>query len=290
MTAHAKGLSIAYSAFIMMSIGITVVQVIPMNAVTMVFYRCAIAAPFLWLVLRARGDSLFIEPQDRMAAFWIGFLTGAHWIALFASITLGTVAVAMISLYCYPIFSTLIEAFVQKRNPRTVDLAICAITLVGVALLTPVMGAPEHLLPSVAFGIISAVFWSGRIVLVHHRMRRYNSASLMLWSLLIISILLLPSAFIPVEPGAWSGATVMKLLFLGIFVTGLCHTLLLVALRYISATLLGQVGPVQIAASALAAWAFLDEPLTLRMIIGGAVVCLAGAWATRTHRKINAPD
>lgn len=269
-----------------MGIGITVVQAIPVDSTSLVFYRCLIAAPLILLIVYLRKASLVIHPGHRIALLSIGLLTGAHWIALFISIKLGTVALAMISLYTYPVFSTLIEAAAQRRRPRKVDLSLAALTLIGVSLLTPLTGAPENLLLPVLVGILSAVFWSSRIVLIHHRMRGYDSGSLMVWNLLIVAIALLPVAILRSNPLEWDGWTLTKIIFLGIFVTAFCHTLVLMSLRHISATLFSQIGPIQVLTAALAGWLFLNEEVTLRLIIGGLAISVAGFAASRTHRTL----
>jgi drug/metabolite transporter (DMT)-like permease len=281
---HGKGVFLGYAALIGMGLGITVVQAIPVDPTALVFYRCLVAAPVMWVIMRFRSVSWQIRAEDWLPLVLIALMTGMHWISLFISIRLGTVALAMVSLYTYPIFSTLIEALVQRRRPRPVDLALAFLTLLGVILLTPLSGAPPGFLWPVLVGIFSAVCWSGRLVMIHHRMRAYDSGSLMFWNLLIIGLLLLPVGVLRSQPLDWDVLTIGKVLFLGVFVTALCHTLVLMSLRHISATLFSQIGPVQILAAAVAGWIFLGESVTPRLIAGGLAISLAGLAASWTHR------
>jgi drug/metabolite transporter (DMT)-like permease len=283
-SSHNKGVLLAYASLIGMGTGITVVQAIPVDSVALVFYRCLIAAPVMWLIVRWRAVSLRIRPEERSPLLAICALTGLHWTSLFISIRLGTVALAMVSLYTYPIFSTLIEAFVQKRKARPIDLALAALTLLGVILLTPLSGAPMEFLMPVLIGIFSALCWSGRLVMIHHSMRAYDSGSLMFWNLVTIGLVLLPVAMARSQPLDWDGVTLIKIIFLGVFVTALCHTVVLMSLRHISATLFSQIGPIQIVAAAIAGWLFLGEAVTPRLAVGGLTISLAGLAASWTHR------
>lgn len=289
MTPHAKGLGLGYVSLVLMGFGITVIQVTPLHPATLVFYRCVVAAPLLWLLMAARGTSQSILPHDRSKMLAVGILTGAHWITLFISMRLSTVALGMISFYTFPVFATLIEAAVQKRKPRGVDLVMAVLMLAGVSLLTPITNASPEMLPAVLVGILSAVLWAGRLVLIHHSLRAYPGECVMFWNLVVVGAILLPAAFLDAGPLHWSMETFLKVAFLGLFVTGLCHTLLLMSLRHISATLLSQIGPIQVVAAALAGWALIGEPLTFRIVFGGALVSLAGFAASWTHREKRRP-
>jgi drug/metabolite transporter (DMT)-like permease len=289
MTSQTKGLVIAYTALIAMGIGITVVPAIDMNSVTLVFYRALLTVPVLAGFTALRGYPLAMQRTHWLSMGLVGALTAAHWVTLFLSFKLGTVAIGIISFYTFPIFTTIIEAAAQRRKPRAMDVFLALFTLGGVALLTPLTGAPAELLPAVCMGLLSAVFWACRMVLVHHKLRSCDSGTLMMWNLVVITILLLPSAFYEPGPLKWDGTAWVQILFLSLVITGVCHTMVLMSLRHISATRFGQIGPIQIVAAVVAGWLFLGEPITLRMIIGAVIVSLAGLVTLKTPKPRENP-
>ncbi|WFB37678.1 DMT family transporter [Kiritimatiellota bacterium B12222] len=281
MNARRRGLIQAYIAVIFMGAGITVVQTIPLPPPTLVWYRVAVALPGLLLYALIRKSPLAVPKRLWPSVIAVGLLTGLHWISLFFAITYSTVALGMISFYTFPVFATLLEAFIQKRKPLTRDLIVTVITLGGVILLTPLTGASKDYLPGVFIGMLSATLWAGRVVLVHHRLKELPGISTMLWSLTVIVLGLSPLTLQAPPPWQWQASTLYGVLFLGLFVTALCHTILLSSLRNISATLMGQISPVQIVSASIVGWLALQEPLTPRIIIGGSLIAFTGLIAAK---------
>ncbi|MGA0369851.1 MAG: EamA family transporter, partial [Kiritimatiellia bacterium] len=162
MSLRRRGLLQAYTSVILMGIGITVVQTIDLPPQTQVWYRVITALPGLLLFALLSGQSLRLELRFRRPLFAAALLTACHWIALFFSITMSTVAAGMISFFSYPVFSTLFEAVLQKRKPFRKDVVISGLSFLGVLLLTPLTGASLEMLPGVCVGVVSAVFWAAR--------------------------------------------------------------------------------------------------------------------------------
>jgi|GEM_PF-2009300 len=279
MTSRQIGLLQGYIAVICMGAGITIIQTLPIPAPTLVWYRVVIALPGLYLYALISKTTLRVPREYWKAIFFAGLLTGMHWISLFISIKLSTVALGMISFYTFPVFITLLEAWVQKRKPLARDLIVALITLAGVILLTPLTGASTERLPGVLVGILSASLWAGRTVLVHHKLKELPSLATMIWSLVIILFLLSPSLMNAPALWNWEPTVIKGTLFLGLFVTAFCHTLVLSCLRHISGTLMGQIAPIQIVIASIVGWHFLHEPLTPRIIIGGGLIAFTGLIA-----------
>jgi len=285
MTSRQIGLLQGYSAVIFMGAGITIIQTLPIPSPTLVWYRVAIALPVLCLYAFVRKTSLHISRAYWKPLFFTGLLTGTHWISLFLSIKLSTVALGMISFYTFPVFTTLLEAGVQKRKPLTRDLLVTLITLAGVILLTPLTGASAEFLPGLLLGILSATLWAGRTVLIHHTLKELPSLTTMIWSLGIVLLFLSPTTLKAPAIWNWDPGVIKGTLFLGLFVTAFCHTLILSSLRRISATLLGQIAPVQIVSASITGWYFLKEPLTPRIIIGGSLIAFTGLIAATFFKE-----
>lgn len=279
MTSRQKGLLLGYTAMICMGAGITIIQTLPIPSPTLVWYRVVIALPGLCLYAVISKTSLMVARRYWKHICFAGILTGIHWVSLFISIKLSTVALGMISFYTFPVFTTLLEAWIQKRKPLARDLVVAFITLAGVILLTPLTGASVELLPGVMVGILSAILWAGRTVLIHHTLKELPSLTTMIWSLVVILFLLSPTLLEAPPIWIWEPAVIKGTLFLGLFVTAFCHTLALSCLRHISATLMGQIGPIQIVVASVVGWYWLQEPLTPRIIIGGSLIAFTGLLA-----------
>ncbi|MDF3127615.1 DMT family transporter [Kiritimatiellaeota bacterium B1221] len=285
MNERKLGLTQAYISVILMGIGITVIQTLPIPAQTLVWYRVAIAAPGLALYALLSKQPLYVPRNMRNSLFWAALLTGGHWVTLFISITMSTVAIGMISFYCFPVFTTLFEAALQRRKPAARDLGVAALVLVGVTLLTPITGASIELLPGVLIGVFSGILWAGRMVVIRHRLKEISGLATMFWSMVVMMVFLSPFLIQAPPPWQWEGSVIRGVLFLGLFVTAFCHTLLLSSLRHISATLVGQISPIQIVSASLAGWLFLKEPLTLRILAGGLLIACTGFVVARFFKE-----
>lgn len=192
MNERKLGLSQAYIAVILMGAGITVIQTLPIPAQTLVWYRVAIAAPGLALYALLSRQSLKVAKPYRLPLIWTALLTGGHWVTLFISIHLSSVAIGMISFYSFPISTTVFEAALQRRKPEMRDLTISILILIGVILLTPLTGASKDLLPGVLMGILSGVLWAGRMVLIRHQLRAVSGLTTMFWSMIVMMVALSP--------------------------------------------------------------------------------------------------
>jgi drug/metabolite transporter (DMT)-like permease len=263
-----------------MAAGITVVREIPMSPWTMVCMRCLLGAPLLLAVGLWRGNRVLAKSRREAGLLILtGGLTALHWVTLFAAIIASTTGAAMVIFYTYPLMTAFIEAAVEKRRPRWLDLALCGLALGGVAILVDPNGIQGVGADAIFYGIISALFWSARNVLVRQTLHETSSGSIMMWSLAVGGVLLSPALFLENNPAAWEPHSWLKLLFLAFFVTAFCHSLFLAGLKFVSATLASQIGTIQIVAASLAGWLFWGEPITWRLVAGGILVTIVGIGA-----------
>jgi len=245
------------------------------------FWRVALAAPVLWpmAALTPRGSALAHWRLFLLAGVaFAGDLAFWHWSISFTSVANSTLLANLASL-----FVTLAAWLFWRERPSARFLLGLAAALAGVVLLvrTSLAFSASALLGD-AFGVITAVFYAGYILVVKElRDRGAATVQLMAISTSITAVLLFPVALASGEallPGSAAGwLTLAGLAWIshcagqGLIAYSLAH----LPAAFSSVSLLFQ--PVM---AAIFGWLLLGEALTPLQMLGGVVV-LAGIYLTR---------
>ena len=264
------------------------------------FWRCALAAPFLWAWLLARpsprpspkgegekSPSPLGEGGDEGPRFTPLFLAGLffagdlgvwHW-----SITWTSVANATLLANLAPIFVTLAGWLLWKRRVTRTFLAGMFVAIAGMFILVgPNFSIGGTRLLGDALGALSAVFYAAYMLAIKQaRDAQASTARLMAWSTTITALVLLPIALLspqPMLPAAAQGW--LTLLALALVAQVLGQGLIAFAFAHLPASLSSVSLLIQPVVAALAAWALFGERIGAAQLLGGAVV-LTGIWLAR---------
>ena len=264
------------------------------------FWRCALAAPFLWAWLLARpsprpspkgegekSPSPLGEGGDEGPRFTPLFLAGLffagdlgvwHW-----SITWTSVANATLLANLAPIFVTLAGWLLWKRQVTRTFLAGMFVAIAGMFILVgPNFSIGGTRLLGDALGALSAVFYAAYMLAIKQaRDAQASTARLMAWSTTITAIVLLPIALLSPQPMLPADAQGwLTLLALALVAQVLGQGLIAFAFAHLPASLSSVSLLIQPVVAALAAWALFGERIGAAQLLGGAVV-LTGIWLAR---------
>lgn len=133
----------------------------PISVVTV---RLIFAVLALYAFIKLTGGRAALAPRDRNISLGVGFLLGIQGYTLFAAIDLMPVALAILVLYLYPLFTGVL-AHVAGQERMTARLAAAlGVAFVGLVLALNVAGKAVSG-PGIAFAACSAVSLAGVIVL-----------------------------------------------------------------------------------------------------------------------------
>ncbi|SDR68239.1 DMT family transporter [Gramella sp. MAR_2010_147] len=247
---------------------------ITLHPVITIFYRCVIAMIVFYLFCRWKGIDLKIEnKKDLLKMILGGILMGVHWVTYFFSLQFSSVAIALLSLFTYPVITAFLEPVLFKTRFNNIHIALGLLVLAGIYFLSPTFDLENDSFIAIILGVASAVFYSLRNLLMKREVERYNESALMFYQILVISVLLLPSLFFSefIEvANQWK-----PLLVLAVLTTCIGHTLFLKSFKNFSitaASIMSSIQPVYgIALGAL----FLSEIPSLKTIIGGTLIISA---------------
>jgi len=247
---------------------------ITLHPVVTIFCRCLIAVVVFYFFCRWKKIDLKIEnKRDLFKMILGGLLMGGHWITYFFSLQYSSVAIALLSLFTYPVITAFFEPVLFKTKFNKLHIALGLLVLAGIYFLSPAFDLKNDYFIAVILGVASAIFYSFRNLLMKREVERYNGTVLMFYQILIVSILLIPSVFY--TELAEVSAQWKPLLILAVLTTCVGHTLFLKSFKNFSitaASIMSSIQPVYgIALGAI----FLSEIPSTKTLLGGILIISA---------------
>ena len=202
-----------------------------------------------------------------------GFLLALHWVTFFVSVKTAGVALATLGFSSFAAFITLIEWFTTRQQITRADWLRTLVVSGGLVVMIPTLNLADENTYGFVMGLLSglsfaamAVFNSRFLVGVNPiRVARNQNVIV----LLLLGVWALPSL------GVLSAASWFWLALLGIFCTGLSHSLFVFSLARMRVNVAGLVIALEPVYAIVAAWLLFQEIPTMRTIIGGMIIVSA---------------
>ena len=268
---HLKYLTELHLAMLFISTSGVLGRYISLPPAITIWWRCLFAAIILGVYCRFNNVSLKISnKKDLKTIILSGIFFGAHWVTYFYSLQLSNVAIAMLSIFTYPVITALLEPlfFKIKLNPKHVALGF--LVLIGIYFLTPELNIENNYTKGILMGVISAVFYALRNLLLKKRIAKYDGSMLMFYQMLAILIILWPAFFI--FKGVPSMNEWQAILILALLTTAIGHTLFVRSFKNFSIASASIMSSVQPIYGILLGMLFLAEIPSYTTIIGGALI------------------
>ncbi|MGB3775548.1 MAG: DMT family transporter [Leeuwenhoekiella sp.] len=246
---------------------------IPLSAPVAIAYRALLAAVLLFLFLRFKKIKLFIAKKDRKMILLGGFLMGLHWVFYFQALQLSTVAIGMLTIYTHPTLTSILEPIIMKKPFQKIHILLGVLVLIGISFLVPELNFENQYTQAIGFGLISALAYSLRNILMKKQVKNYHGSLLMWYQMVIVAVALTPLYFMA-SPEAVTEAF-PYLLALALVTTAVGHTLYLMSFKYFNVTTASILGSVQPIYGILMGIFFLGEIPRWGTFIGGAMILTA---------------
>lgn len=247
-------------------------KLLPFPAVTIISGRALFSVLILGLFFWIRGKSVSYRSfKDFSFVFGIGILFALHWVTYFHSIQVSTVAVGMLSLFTYPVFSAILEPMFGGKRPDPFAFFLACFSFFGLFLIVPDLSWDNQMFQGVVWGVVSAVLYAIRNLLTKEMHVHYPSAQILFTQLIATSLVLLPFAdglFVMLAEPKY---LVFQVVLAGVF-TSLAHTIWIRSLSNLSVTTAGTLSTLSPIYGSLAAWYFLGEVPPDRLWLGGGVI------------------
>ncbi|MDA0937079.1 MAG: DMT family transporter [Bacteroidetes bacterium] len=235
-----------------------------------IFLRAIIGGVFLFLFCRWKKLSFTIQKKDRKTIFFSGVLMGSHWITYFIALKMSSVAIGMLSVFTYPIITTLLEPIMLNSKFKKSNLLLGLMVLVGIYFLTPEISLENDQFKAIGFGVFSALCYSIRNIYMKSKSTEYEGSILMVYQLIIVSLLLSPALFVYETTGLES--SLPAILILAILTTAVGHTLFIYSFRNFTISTASIISSVQPVYGIIIGMIVLAEYPALSTVFGGMLI------------------
>lgn len=208
-----------------------------------------------------------------------GLLLGGHWLTFFFAVKIGGVGIATLGFASFPAFTVLLEGLLFRERTRPVEFGMVGLVCIGLLLVTPRFDLASESTLGLFYGVLSGLLFALLSLLNRAVTRSVDPVQAALWQNGTILLCLLPLGWpsLPdVPPMDW-----LWLAALGVFCTGLAHSLFVASLKVLNARTTSVIFALEpVYGIAIAWWLFNEQP-TLGMLLGGALIILASVITSR---------
>jgi len=269
--AHLKHVLWLTIATILISTSGALGKYIDMPTPVVIWWRSALAALFLLLYCKYKKVPLKINSsRDKLTFFLSALFLGAHWITYFYALKLSNVAIGMLSLFTFPIFTAILEPLFSKVKFDPIHIVLGVLVLVGIYFLAPDFDLESSQVKGVLFGLFSAICYAIRTLMLKQHVSVYNGSMLMFYQVLILAIVLLPA--LPIFGTTEITTQYPHVILLALITTAIGHTMFINSLKYFKVSTASIISSTQPIFGIIIAFLFLNEIPTWNTFIGGALI------------------
>jgi drug/metabolite transporter (DMT)-like permease len=268
---HLNHLLLLTIATLFISTSGTLGKFIDLPAPVIIWWRSALATIFLLVFCLYKGINLKIKNgKDRWTFFFAALFMGAHWVTYFYALKLSNVAIGMLSIFTFPVIIALLEPFFSKVKFDPIHLVLGFMVLLGIYILAPEFNLESHQLQGILFGLLSALCYALRILILKRHVVTYNGTMLMFYQVAIITIVLAPILYFMDTANITTQYPYVVLLAL--LTTAIGHTMFVNSLKYFKASTASIIGSGQPVFGMIIAYFFLNEIPTIHTFVGGSLI------------------
>jgi drug/metabolite transporter (DMT)-like permease len=222
--------------------------------------------------------------RQRFGLLLGGVLLGGHWLTFFLAVKVAGVGIATLGFASFPAFAILLEGMLFRERTRPVEFGLVALVCFGLLLVTPQFDLGSQSTLGLLYGIVSGLTFALLSLLNRAVTRDVDPVQAALWQNGTILLCLLPFTWtsLPVVPAMdwlWLG-------LLGVFCTGLAHSLFVASLKVLKARTTAVIFALEPVYGITIAWWLFNEQPTARMLVGGALIILASVIASRLKTPV----
>ncbi len=257
-------------------------KVIPLDPALTIFVRCTLAGLLLLLYIRWRNQH-GIKKQHLLFFIGSGILLAVHWTTYFQALKLGGVAVGMLSLFTYPVITSLIEPWILKTKHSWLDIGSSVLILLGLALIVPEFSLSNQVVQGAMLGVLSAIIYSFRNLWNKKHINTYSGSTIMCYQLLVSAVVLLPAYW--TYPWVGVESWWLEMLILVVITTAVAHTLFVQGLKHFTTSSISIMSSLIPVYGVIWALIFTDESLTTGIIVGGLLIVATTALQNIQYLK-----
>jgi len=254
-----------------------IIKTSDISSISLVGIRTFIGSIFLGFILfrKERNFRELIRP-----GFILGPLLAIHWVTMFESIELNSVAVGIGLVFSYPIFVIFIE-FARGTKPTYYQIVLILFGFFGLYLLLDISKIES--LNGVLYGIISAISLAFIITIGERFSSKIGGLKVAFSQLLIAALILIKFTF---DGWSWMVSNILISLFLGLILTALGLTTYWYVVKVIKPLAVSTITYLEPVTGVVLGAIILNEMLEPKQVIGFSIVLIVGVFQVYFDSKI----
>jgi len=272
----------AYSGIILLAISWGTIPLIirtsDITSISLVGIRTFLGTFFLATLLIRKNLNIkeLIKP-----GLILGPLLAIHWVTMFESIELNSIAVGIGLVFSYPLFVLLLE-FLRGNKPKTYQVFLISIGFIGLYFLLDISNINS--LEGIFYGLISAISLSLIIIIGEKFSSQLGGLKVAFSQLLVASIILFKFTY---ESREWLVNNLAVSIFLGFFLTGVGLTTYWYVVKIIKPIAVSTISYLEPVTGVILGAFLLNENLSTKQLMGFVLVLLVGIGQIYFDSKIN---
>jgi len=271
----------AYSGIILLAISWGTIPLIirtsDISSIGLVGIRTFLGTIFLATLLIRKDFNL---KELAKPGLILGPLLAVHWVTMFESIELNSIAVGIGLIFSYPLFVLLIE-FLRGNKPRVYQIVLIFLGFFGLYNLLDISNIKSF--EGVVYGLISAISLSLIITIGESYSSQLGGLKVAFAQLSVAALILINFTF---ESRYWLSENIAVSIFLGFFLTGLGLMTYWYVVKIIKPIAVSTISYLEPVTGVVLGAILLNETLTFRQLIGFILVVLVGIGQIYFDSKI----
>ena len=255
-----------------------IIRTSEINSISLVGVRTFIGSIFLGLILLKKDVSIkeLIKP-----GLILGPLLAIHWVTMFESIELNSVAVGIGLVFSYPIFVIFIE-YARGTKLQSYQILLILSGFLGLYLLLDLVDVKS--ITGIIYGLISAVSLAFIITIGERYSSKLGGLKVAFSQLIVAAFILIKFTF---DSWNWMISNILISLFLGLFLTALGLTTYWYVVKVIKPLAVSTITYLEPVTGVVLGALILNENLEIKQIIGFSIVLLVGVLQVYLDSKVN---
>ena len=255
-----------------------IIRTSEINSISLVGIRTFIGSIFLGLILLKKDVNIkeLIKP-----GLILGPLLAIHWVTMFESIELNSVAVGIGLVFSYPIFVIFIE-YARGTKLQSYQILLILSGFLGLYLLLDLVDVKS--ITGIIYGLVSAVSLAFIITIGERYSSKLGGLKVAFSQLIVAAFILIKFTF---DSWNWMISNILISLFLGLFLTALGLTTYWYVVKVIKPLAVSTITYLEPVTGVVLGALLLNENLEIKQIIGFSIVLLVGVLQVYLDSKVN---
>ena len=255
-----------------------IIRTSEINSISLVGVRTFIGSIFLGLILLKKDVSIkeLIKP-----GLILGPLLAIHWVTMFESIELNSVAVGIGLVFSYPIFVIFIE-YARGTKLQSYQILLILSGFLGLYLLLDLVDVKS--ITGIIYGLMSAVSLAFIITIGERYSSKLGGLKVAFSQLIVAAFILIKFTF---DSWNWMISNILISLFLGLFLTALGLTTYWYVVKVIKPLAVSTITYLEPVTGVVLGALLLNENLEIKQIIGFSIVLLVGVLQVYLDSKVS---